>query len=254
MKRSPTKLPKLALVDRGTIQQRVYQQLREALMKGRFSPGDQVTLRALAKAFGTSAMPVREAVRHLVAEQALVVNPNRSVIVPLLTAERLDELRRIRTALEGMLAEEAADKISSVALEKLGILHDEMCAAVVAGDIKRYLPRNQEFHFTIYAAASLPTALRMVESMWLQIGPVLNFLLREDARAQRSGSSEKGNSISVRHHLEAVQALCRKDGPAVRQAIADDINDHADYFLSLEHFQTAPEQQEAADIVTASNA
>jgi DNA-binding GntR family transcriptional regulator len=176
------------------------------------------------------------------------------VIVPLLSAERLDELRRIRIALEGMLAEEAADKISSAAVEKLGVLHDEMCAAVAAGDIKRYLPRNQEFHFTIYTAANLPTALRMVESMWLQIGPVLNFLLREDARAHRSGSSEKGNSISVKHHLDAVQALGRKDGPAVRQAIADDINDHADYFQSLEHFQTAPKQLEVADIVTASNA
>ena len=68
-KRSPIKLPKLAPVDRGTIQQRVYQQLREALMKGRFAPGDVVTLRSLADAFGTSAMPVREAVRQLVAER-----------------------------------------------------------------------------------------------------------------------------------------------------------------------------------------
>lgn len=254
MRRSPTKLPRLARVDRGTIQERVYQQLREALMKGRFTPGDPITLRALAKAFGTSAMPVREAVRQLVAEQALVVNPNRSVIVPLLSAERLDELRRIRTALEGMLAEEAADKISLAAVDKLENLHEEMCAAVAAGDIKRYLPRNQEFHFTIYAAANLPTALRMVESMWLQIGPVLNFLLTKDARSQRTGGSEKGTSIFERHHLHAVQALRRRDGPAARQAIADDINDHADYFLSLEHFQAAAKRQDVADIKTATNA
>ncbi len=254
MRRSPAKLPKLAPVDRGTIQQRVYQQLREALMQGRFSPGDPVTLRALAKAFGTSAMPVREAVRQLVAEQALVVNPNRSVIVPLLSAERLNELRQIRTALEGMLTEEAAAKISRAALEKLENLHEEMCAAVTAGDVKRYLPRNQQFHFTIYAAAELPTALRMVENMWLQIGPVLNFLLKKDARAQGASTSEKGSSISVKHHLDAVQALRRKDGPAARQAIADDINDHADYFLSLELFQNVPERLEARASETATNA
>jgi len=198
-------------------------------------------------------MPVREAIRQLVAEQALVVNANRRVIVPLLSAERLDELRQIRTALEGMLAEVAADRILPTTVDRLEILHAEMCAAVAAGDIKRYLPRNQEFHFTIYAAAGLPTALRMVESMWLQIGPVLNFLLKKDAQAQRSGSSEKGTSISVKHHLNAVQALRRKDGPATRKAIADDINDHADYFLSLELFQTAPKRQSVADIKTAAH-
>lgn len=239
MRKSSTKLPKLAPVDRGTIQQRVYQQLRQALMQGRFSPGDPLTLRALATAFGTSPMPVREAVRQLVAEQALVVNPNRSVMIPLLSAERLNELRRIRTTLEGMMTEEAASKITRPTLDKLQTLHEEMCQALKAGDIKRYLPRNQQFHFAIYAAAELPTALRMVESMWLQIGPVLNFLLTKDARSK--GSSLRGSSISVKHHSDAVKALRRKDGPAARQAIVNDIDDHADYFLTLEHFQTTAE-------------
>lgn len=254
MRQSPAKLPKLAPVDRGTIQERVYQQLRDALMKGRFAPGDTVTLRSLAQAFGTSAMPVREALRQLVAEQALVVKPNRTVIVPLLSAERLDELRRIRVALEGMLADEAADKIASADVRRLAVLHDEMCTAVAASDIKRYLPRNQEFHFTIYAAANLPTALRMVENMWLQIGPVLNFLLNKEARQQKSNRRSAGGSIFEKHHLAAVRALRRKDGPAARQAIANDISDSADYFLSLEHFQETPERRATADIETTTNA
>ena len=63
-------------------------------MKGHFAPGDVVTLRSLADAFGTSPMPVRAALSRLVAEQAFVVRPNRSMIVPLLSAERLDEIRR----------------------------------------------------------------------------------------------------------------------------------------------------------------
>lgn len=236
MTRAPAKLPKLTPVDRGTIQERVYQKLREALMQGRFSPGDPVTLRALANALGTSSMPVREALRQLVAEQALVIKPNRSVIVPLLSAERLDEVRRIRVALEGMMAEEAADKISPADVERLQQLHEDMCGVVAAGEIKRYLARNQEFHFTIYAAADMPTTLRIIESLWLQVGPVMNFLLTKEARVREAGPGEDMAALFEENHLGAVKALRGGDGPAARRAITNDINDAADYLLSLRYF------------------
>ena len=47
-------------VDVSTLQDRVYQELRNALYQGRFLPGDQLTIRSLARALGTSPMPVRE--------------------------------------------------------------------------------------------------------------------------------------------------------------------------------------------------
>jgi len=236
MTRSPAKLPKLTPVDRGTVQERVYQKLRNALMKGHFGPGDPVTLRALAKAFGTSAMPVREALRQLVAEQALVVMPNRTIMVPLLSAERLDEVRAIRVALEGMLAERAAGRISESDVQKLQGLHEDMCGVVAAGEVKRYLALNQEFHFIIYASAGLPAALRLVENMWLQIGPVLNFLLTKEARSKSAKPNKNMAPIFEENHLSAVKALMRKDGPAARHAISSDINDAADYLLSLQYF------------------
>src|SRR5262245_25015684 len=69
---------------------KVYGELRDALMRGRFIPSATVTLRGLAHALRTSAMPVRAALQQLVAEQALVVRPNRMVMVPRLTAERFN--------------------------------------------------------------------------------------------------------------------------------------------------------------------
>src|SRR5271169_1570774 len=67
---------------RDTLQQRVYHALARGLMGGMFTPGEAVSLRTLAARLGTSAMPVREAVSRLIAERALVMLPNRSVIIP----------------------------------------------------------------------------------------------------------------------------------------------------------------------------
>lgn len=237
MKRSPGKLPKLAPVNRETIQQQVYQKLRSALMRGRFEPGDPVTLRALATAFGTSAMPVREALRQLVAEQALVARANRSLIVPLITAERLDELRRIRVALEGMATEVAAEKITPADTARLEALNQEMVEAVASDDVKRYLAKNQEFHFIIYASARLPTALRLIENMWLQVGPVLNFLLEQEVGEPGASLDRRSSDIFDSHHRAAIEALQRGDGPAARLAITQDITDAADFLLASDHLR-----------------
>jgi DNA-binding GntR family transcriptional regulator len=245
MKRPKPALPELTPVSRETVQERVYGELREALMRGRFVPGAPVTLRGLAEALGTSPMPIRAALQQLVAEQALIARPNRTVIVPLVTAARFDEIRRIRVALEGMLAEEAAAKIGGAALKRLAEFHDSMNAAVANEDVRRYLSQNQEFHFTIYRAAALPNALRMVENLWLQVGPLLNFLLA--GQGSRPGSYfNRRDGAFQKHHRATLEALRRRDGAGARRGIADDINEAADVLLASAQF-AAPEEAAGPD-------
>ena len=59
-----------------SMSQGVYRHLRERLIAGQFSPGERLTLDAVARALGTSHMPVREAIRRLAAERALEILPN----------------------------------------------------------------------------------------------------------------------------------------------------------------------------------
>src|SRR5512145_494581 len=115
-------LPKL---QRNTLNEAVYQQLKQALMSGRIAPGSTMTIRSLAASFGVSLMPVREALRRLVAEHVLVLQPNRSVALPVITRERFREITRIRTSLEGLAAEEATPLISADTLRKMAVLNDE---------------------------------------------------------------------------------------------------------------------------------
>ena len=82
----------LAPVGRETVQDRVYTELRRALIGGLFEPSQVLTIRGLADALATSTMPVREAVGRLITEKALEALPNRSVRVPPITLERMDDL------------------------------------------------------------------------------------------------------------------------------------------------------------------
>src|SRR5215470_4726522 len=112
--------------ERDTMQLRVYRALADGLKAGLFKPGEAVTLRTLATRLGTSAMPVREAVSRLIAERALVLLPNRSVIVPRMSRARFIELSETRQMLEGMMAEAACARATPALLRQLSEINEAM--------------------------------------------------------------------------------------------------------------------------------
>lgn len=205
----------VAKLERETLHDRAYLELKRAIMSGAIRPGATITIRAMAAALGTSPMPVREALRRLVAERALEMLPTRSVSLPLITPERFDEICRIRVTLEGLVAEVAAGLIRAEELQRMQQVNGEMWR-LKRQQTATYLAKNQEFHFLLYQAAQMPTAMQMIESLWLQAGPLLNLAL-----------SESGLRVGQDHHAALLDALERRDGKAARIAIQADISDAA---------------------------
>jgi DNA-binding GntR family transcriptional regulator len=210
----------LARLERETLHERAYDEVKKAIMGGAIAPGEPMTIRALAKALGTSVMPVREALRRLVAERALELLPNRSVTLPVMTADKFDEIVRIRLALEGMMAETAARHITPDELKRMSRLNDEMTVKLRQG-AKKYLAVNQEFHFQLYLAARMPQAMSIVETLWLQIGPFLHHVTTEFSKADYLG-----------HHEAILKALAKRDGNKARVAIEADIGEAAQTILT----------------------
>ncbi|RYB05314.1 GntR family transcriptional regulator [Lichenibacterium ramalinae] len=204
-------------VSRATIQDHVYGKLRESILNGAIEPGRTVTVQSLSEAFGCSAMPVREAMHRLVAEKALTVVAGRSVGIPHLTPDRLEDLRRVRAEVEGMAAAWAASSLPDEALGHLDALIAEMDGAKAERDRARYVPANRDFHFTIYRAAGSETLLAIIESLWLQIGPYFNIL----------NATENWSSANLEHKAMR-SALARRDGAAVRAALVADIDGAAE--------------------------
>lgn len=160
---------------RGQVQDRVVAGLRHGLMVGAFIPGQVMSLRKLAAAFGTSSMPVRDAVNQLVAANALEELPNRSVRVPRLGRRRLKDLFAVRERVEGLAANRACRNVSPRLVGDLRTINRELKAAIRRRDILASLAANQRFHFVLYAAADSEVLMPVIESLWLQCGPTMYF-------------------------------------------------------------------------------
>ena len=212
----------------GNLHDAAYERMRQALMDGHFVPGQTFSIRTLAAVFGTSPMPVRDALKRLVAERALELSPNRSVRLPIMSRARFVEILQVRLSLESMIASRAATKVTPAVIEAMAQDHGEMCRALEAGDASRYLACNRRFHFRLYEAAETQVMLPVVESMWMQVGPHLNTLFRlpQDATA-----------TADHHHNDLLRALRRQDAQAAAKAVWDDLSDAADAILAANNFK-----------------
>jgi DNA-binding GntR family transcriptional regulator len=214
-------------IENGTLGSRVYNELRQFLMVGGVQPGEKVTLRRLTSAFGTSLMPVREAVQRLATEGALEVLPNRTIRVPVMTKTRVREILAVRLMLEGMAVEEAAARIQTPVITQLEELNEEFTQEMRKHDDSTKLFRvNKEFHFTIYRAAEMPVLLGIIENMWLRIGPFLHFSLGVRGRAAAS-------KYAPDCHKRLIQALRDRDVASGREALAGDLGGAVDLMMQL---------------------
>jgi len=221
--------PQVRPVDRsqGGLQQQVYSELRRSLMVGAFIPGQAVTLRSLARRLGTSPMPIREAINRLIAERALEMLPNRSVVVSRMTRKKFTELSMLREKFEGMAAEKACRRATPALLKKLTKLNDALLGNIARRDVPRILEQNQQFHFTLYEATGYDLLLPIIESLWLQAGPFMYVSL------------SAANAVwDTSHHKVAIEAMSAGNAVATRKAIEKDVRTTARSLMQSIQFES----------------
>lgn len=192
-----------------------YQSMKEKLIRGAFEPGRKLTVRAVAEALGVSSTPARDALNRLSSEGALVYSGPKTVIVPFLTADALQEITLMRLSLEGLAADRAVLHAEPELVDKLESIQELIVSALTEGRYHDSLHHNKEFHFAIYREAHMPHLLMTIEALWLRIGASFNHLYPEFAQTK----------FGVHNHMSAMEGLREKDGPAVRAAMENDIRD-----------------------------
>jgi DNA-binding GntR family transcriptional regulator len=159
-----------------SLSSQIYARLRQDLMSARLQPGERIKIRDLALALGTSETPVREALIQLVKDGALETRSGRFIRVRQLSFDEYLELRKIRLVLEPYAAVEAIAHVDSGLLAELSRLHDELIAAEQSKNYPAALQRNYDFHFTLYRRSDMPQLTEILERLWIQVGPLLNYL------------------------------------------------------------------------------
>lgn len=204
----------------------VYQLLRTNLLCGRISPGNALTIRGLAQMLDVSPMPVREALHRLACEGAIEVKDNRRVIVPVMTAEKFDELCQLRIVLETHAAISALPHVGHKHLEALIKMDNEINIAVEKGDVEEIALGNQQFHRSLYSANPAQRSVPLIESLWLQLGPFSRIVI-----------SKLKEIYKVDHHVAAIKAIRDQNAPALEKAIEADIRAGISSINSLKNIQ-----------------
>jgi DNA-binding GntR family transcriptional regulator len=101
-------------------------------------------------------------------------------------------------------------------------VHRAIATGVSAAEAKD----NERFHFVIYRAAHCAELLRIIEHLWLQMGPYLSWLISQSGWPARSRGAR-----AFRHHKDLVIALRRRDPDKAEAALRADLLTAAEVLL-----------------------
>ncbi len=143
----------------------VADQIRAAILDGRFKPGEWLRQEKVAQELGVSQMPVREALKELAAEGLIEHVPYRGVRVLALSIQDIEDLYEHRAFLESRAAELAAEQISDGEITEMKAMLAEM-ESLPPEQIAQYRKVNRNFHEKIFHISRREYLIRTLTQMW----------------------------------------------------------------------------------------
>jgi len=202
--------------------QRIYETLRQEILALALAPGTMLVESTLARRFGVSKAPIREALVLLQQDGLVDSLPRKGYLVTAITMSDMREVVELRAILDGAAAELAATRITP---EEIALLEGLRFPAELPRDpkaAKRYIDLNRQFHVTIARASRNRRLAQLVERA-----------VDEMARLFVPGFLKA-------EHGEIIDALRRGDGPAARAAAIHHILMTQDRVLKRETLARPP--------------
>src|SRR5262245_57182824 len=175
--------------------------MRRAIVLGELPAGLHLEEPALARKFGVSRIPVREAIVRLEHEGLVRVEPRRGAFVVGMAEADVEDLYDFRLLIEGQAIRRAAARVDEVGLARLHALVDQMAEAVARGQTQYMVEPDLDFHREVVAQSSN----RQLRAAWERIaGPVATMLGITDTTYREPDRAVDG-------HRELVAALADRD-------------------------------------------
>ena len=173
-----------------TLQDLTTDGLRAAILGGHFGPGARLNHDALARQFGVSRMPVRQALRVLESEGLVEQRPHRAAVVVALRPEEVTQIFEVRAMLEARAAELAAPNLTEADLARLRAFVEAMEHA--GTDDERWLELNLQFHTAIYPASGWRHLCSVIAAQRNVVQPYLRIATQFLGRASTAQVEHRG--------------------------------------------------------------
>ncbi len=192
------------LSKRQTLSEKVFNELKEAIIKGDLPQGCKITEDEIAKQYGISRGPLREAIRELEGLRLLDRKPRAGVRVVTLTHTMMEEIYTVREALEGMSARLAATRMSESEINELQQLLISHQNTIDQSQGKEYFQRegDLDFHFRIAQASNNQWLMDLLSSELYQ-------LLR--MCRHRSSQTPERPVRALQEHQQITEAIANHD-------------------------------------------
>jgi DNA-binding GntR family transcriptional regulator len=213
-------------IHRVTFASMVGERIRSNILDGTLPPGSQLNEVELASSFGVSRGPVREALQRLIQEGLLRSEPHRSVFVPVMTDQDIDDVYLAREALETAAIRRIARMgWSASAFKALDSIVSGMRKAADAGNWQTVANRDLDFHTELVSAAASPRLERMFTTVISETHLCLSVLTgtynahddlvdehRRVSELIRDDDADAAVAVLKKHFDDAVLTLKRRRG------------------------------------------
>lgn len=208
---------------------RIVDELVNAILSGKYQPGEQLVQRKVADDFGVATITVREAFHRLAPSGLIEVTPKVGAHVVELDYPKIRELYYVRMALEGMSARLAA--IDATATEKKRLHRSAERLDQILNSSRRFdsdaIKLHTQFHLDLAAASHNEYLQKLIENLML-----VRVLWHNSEWHKRRMVTRK-----IKNHDSLIDAILKSDAEAAETILRDDIHN------GLLEVEEAEEQQ-----------
>jgi DNA-binding GntR family transcriptional regulator len=196
-------------ITRRTLHEEVLERLRDMIIEGRLEPGQRINEGQIGAQLGVSRTPLREAIKTLVSEGLVEIQPAKGAVVRKFTARDLYQVLEVLKSLEQLGGRMACEQGSDASIEAIHALHKRMLVLYETRERLEYFKLNQAIHSAIVAASGNTVLMEMHETLQARIKR-LRFIGNE-------GPVKWAGAVA--EHEDMMAALLKRDAEALSEAI-----------------------------------
>ncbi|MGP7816452.1 GntR family transcriptional regulator [Niallia sp. 01092] len=198
------------IVQSETLADRAYNEIKKAIIRGDFKPGDPLPEEEIASMLGISRTPIRKAIAELTFDGLVTSESGKKARISFISDEDFEHYIKLRKVLEVLSAEEAAPLVTDGMISHLEMLMTNQKKAIEEKDLYTYIDLDSQFHLSIAEISRNRKLQDFIEQIHNQLSRylVLSGTLAESAREAHE------------EHIKIIEALkernAKKAGEAIR--------------------------------------